>query len=218
MVRRIPICSLSVLSALFLAGATALAQSRRTPEVHFSGLLDDYTPSTVANGPYEMRGSWKLELNLNSGKANFFVEMNMETSDYGTLNGVVDPTNPATRGAHTHHIVVTAADVVWNMVGCPGFSPATKQGFQFTKTVSLLTGNGSKAPFEKTATPESVLQVCVSGGNFGDPNGFPYTNVTMTFVPLASGATSPAVSHFGPQAIHGVVTKVNNRTEENDYR
>jgi len=207
MQRRIPIWSLGVLSALFLVGSAALGQAPQARDVHFSGLLNDYTPSTVSNGPYEMRGSWKLELNLTTGKANFFADLNMETSDYGALSGVVDPTNPATRSAHTHHIAVTAADVTWNLTNCPG--PVNKQGFQFTRTVSLITANGSLAPFEKTGMPESVLQVCVSGGAFGDPNGLPYTNVTMRFVPQASGAPSPAASHFGTQAIHGVVSTVN---------
>jgi hypothetical protein len=212
--RRFPLWSLAVLSALFLVGGNVLAQDRDAREVHFSGLLNDYTPSTVANGPYEMRGSWTLGLNLATGKANFFAEMNMETSDYGTATGVVDPKNPATRGAHTHHIAVTDADVTWNLTGCPAFSPAAKQGFQFTKTVSLITGNGSKAPFEKAATLQSVLQICVSGGSFGDPNGLPYTNMTMTFVPQASGAASPAASHFGSQAIHGVVNKVSREGDD----
>ena len=212
--RRISFWSLGVLSALLLVAGKVVAQDGHAREVHFSGLLNDYTPSTVANGPYEMRGSWTLELNRETGRANFFAEMNMETSDYGTTNGVVDPKNPATRGAHTHHIAVTDADVTWNLTGCPAFSPAAKQGFQFTKTVSLITGNGSKAPFEKTATPTSVLQVCVSGGSFGDPASLPYTNVTMTFVPQASGAASPAASHFGSQAIHGVVNKVSREGDE----
>jgi hypothetical protein len=174
--------------------------------LQFSGLLNDYTPSTVTNGPYEMRGTWKIALNTFSGRADFSAEINMETSDYGVTTGVVDPANPTTRGAHTHHIALTGAKVTWNMTGCPTFSPATDQGFQFTGTVEMLTGNGSPAPFE-TSPPSSVLQICVTGGNFV-AGSVPYSNMTMQFVDLASGTPSPATKHFGTQAVHGVVTKV----------
>ncbi len=201
---------LSILSAmsvlLLLAPAGAQIKEWRQPALQFSGLLNDYTPSTVTNGPYEMRGTWKITLDTFSGTADFSAELNMETSDYGVTTGVVDPTNPTTRGAHTHHIALTGAKVTWNMTGCPTFSPATDQGFQFTGTVDLLTGNGSPAPFE-TSPPSSVLQICVTGGDLV-AGSVPYSNMTMQFGPLASGAASPATKHFGTQAIHGVVTKV----------
>ena len=200
----------SMLMILLLPAVSLQAQVRRQPEMQpalqLSGLLNDYTPSTVANGPYEMRGTWKITLHDSSGKADFYAEMNMETSDYGTQIGIVDPTNPTTRGAHTHHIALTGATVVWNMTGCPGFSPKTLQGFQFQGAVDMLTGNGSPAPFE-TTPPSSVLQICVTGGDFVS-GSVPYSNMTMQFVDLASGAASPATKHFGTQAIHGVVTKV----------
>jgi hypothetical protein len=202
-----PIRTLCMGSVLLLCGAAALAQAPRAREVRLRGLLNDYTPSTVSGGPYEMRGKWEIVLNPAWDKADFSVEMDMETSDYGTQIGVVDPTNPATRGAHTHNISVTGAKIVWNMDGCPTFSPKTQQGFQFTGTVDLLTGNGSLAPFE-TNPPSSMLQVCVTGGDFVS-GSVPYSNLTMTFVDLPTGAHSPATKHFGLQAIHGVVTAVN---------
>jgi len=201
-----PLWIFSLLPVLLLAGWPTHAQVRQPPLVQLSGLLNDYTPDTVTNGPYEMRGTWKIDLNVFSGTADFTAEMNMETSDYGIQTGVVNPADPTTRGAHTHHIVVTGAKVIWNMSGCPGFSPAVLQGFQFTGTVTQLTGNGSPAPFE-TSPPSSVLQICVTGGNFV-AGSVPYSNLTMKFVNLASGAPSPATKHFGTQAIHGVVTKV----------
>lgn len=193
--------TVSMMAALFLAGAGALAQDR--PPVHFSGLLNDYTPSTVKGGPYEMRGIWSLRLHGDSATADFSAEMNMETSDYGTQIGVVDPANPATRGAHTHHIVVTDATVTWNMDGCPSFSPATEHGFQITGTVSVITGNGSIAPFETKPLPTSRLTVCITGGD-----SVSWSNMTMQFVDVAPGTHSPAASHFGLQAIHGLVTQV----------
>jgi hypothetical protein len=76
--------------------------------------------------------------------------------------------------------------------------PATTTGFQVNGTVSLLTGNGSIAPFE-TDPPSSTLQVCVSGGN-EVPYSLQNSNITLLF-------GGPATTHFGPQALHGVVRK-----------
>jgi hypothetical protein len=161
-----------------------------------AGLINDYSPSSVKGGPYEIRGDWSLDLHGESGTADFSAAVNMETSDYGIAEGIVDPTQPESRGAHTHHINLTAATVTWNMDGCPAFSPVTKVGFQVNGTVSLLTGNGSIAPFE-TDPPSSTLQVCITGGD-GDES-ITYSNLTLVF-------QGPATKHFGTQqAIHGVV-------------
>jgi hypothetical protein len=64
--------------------------------------------------------------------------------------------------------------------------------------VSLLTGNGSIAPFE-TNPPSSTLQVCILGGS-DVPYSVTNSNITLVF-------GGPATTHFGTQAIHGVVRK-----------
>lgn len=180
---------------LLVAAANAIAQ--RPLAVHFGGVLNDYSPSTVKGGPWEMHGTWSLDLRGYSGQADFSAVMTM--SGYGkTAAGAPDPTQ-AGAGAHTHNIKLTNATVTWNMTGCPTFSPVTLQGFQINGTVSLMTGNGSNAPFE-TTPPSSTLQVCVTGGDLV-PYSVPYSNVTLVF-----GA--PANTHFGGQAIHGVVRNV----------
>src|ERR1700728_984435 len=188
--------TLPVLSVfLLVTGATAFAQ--RSPSVHFGGVLNDYSPSTVKGGPWEMHGTWSLDLRRDSDKADFSAAMTM--SGYGkTANGAVDPTQ-AGAGAHTHNIKLTHATITWNMSGCPAFSPVTLQGFQINGTVSLITGNGSNALFE-TTPPTTTLQVCVTGGDLV-PYSVPYSNVTLVF-------DGPATSHFGTQAIHGVVRNV----------
>jgi hypothetical protein len=188
-------------------GVGAMGQDRLP--AHFSGLIDDYTPSTVKGGPYEMHGSWSLDLHrdVDSVTAHFSAHFNMETSDYGTVNGNVDPTQPTTRAAHTHDVVLTGP-VQFDATGCPTSTasvpapiappPLTTTGFQFTGIVSLITANGSQAPFEPAppSPPTSMLTVCVTGGpEVG------YSNVTLVF-------GSPASSHFGSQAIHGVVRKI----------
>ena len=119
----------------------------------------------------------------------------MTMSDYVVTAGVANATQGG-QSAHTHHIRLTNATVTWDMTGCPTFSPATVEGFQVNGTVSLLTGNGGIAPFE-TNPPSSTLQVCITGA---EPSEYtiPSSNITLVF-------GGPAVSHFGPQAIHGVV-------------
>ncbi|MGD0444667.1 MAG: hypothetical protein ABSA39_12095 [Edaphobacter sp.] len=181
-----------VLPLLFLVSATcAFAQDGR--QVHFSGLLNDYSPaSTISGSPYEMHGHWSMDLH-EWGTADFLAEMTM--SDYGMTNGVLDATKGG-QGAHTHHIRLTNIKITWNILGCPAYAtPVPTEGFQIMGTVSLITGNGNVAPFE-TTPPTSTLLVCVLGGN-----ELPYSNMEMMFGGPA------AIKHFGSQPIHGVVSK-----------
>lgn len=174
------------------AGICALAQDLRP--VVFKGILNDFTPSTISGGPYEMRGEWSLNL-LSSGAASFTATMTMETSDYGISDATaVDPTNPLTRSPHTHYINMTSGTVSYDTSVCPSNSPATTgAGVVVTGTVSIA-GNGSPAPFESKGS--STLQICLIGGSEVE-----YSNFTMVF-------TGPATTHFGTQPIHGVVSKV----------
>ena len=176
---------------LFVSATFALAQDRNS--VHFSGLINDYSPlsASVKGSPWEMHGQWSMDVHPEWGTADFAADMTM--SGYGkTSTGAVDPTQPLVN-PHTHHIRLTNVSVTWNMTGCPAYqAPVPVMGFQLNGTVSLLTGNGSIAPFE-TDPPSSTLQVCVTGGD-----DVAYSNVTLVF-------GGPATTHFGPQAIHGVV-------------
>jgi hypothetical protein len=186
------------LSLLLLVSAVdGFAQAPRP--LHFSGLINDYSPlsATVKGSPWEMHGQWSMDVNPEWGTADFSADMTM--SGYGkTSMGAVDPTQPLVN-PHTHHIRLKNAKISWDMTGCPAYlPPATMMGFQLSDTVSLLTGNGSIAPFE-TDPPSSTLQVCISGGD-----DIPYS-VTNSNITLVFGG--PAVKHFGSQAIHGVVRK-----------
>ena len=150
-----------VFSFVVLVSATcALAQDRKP--VHLTGLINDYVPllTTVKGSPYEMHGQWSMDVHPERGTADFSADMTM--SSFGkTAAGAVDPTQPLVN-PHTHHIRMTNAKITWDMDGCPAWATPTLMGFQFTKTVSLLTGNGSNGGFE-TNPPSSVLQVCVTG-------------------------------------------------------
>jgi hypothetical protein len=182
---------------LLVAGGCALAQG--LGPVHFSGLINDYSPlsTSVKGSPWEMHGQWSMDLDPERGRADFAADMTM--SGYGrTTSGAVDPTQPLVN-PHTHHIRLTNVGITWDMTGCPTYlPPATITGFQLNGTVSLLTGNGSIAPFE-TDPPSSTLQVCVTGGD-EVPYSITNSNITLVF-------GGPAATHFGPQAIHGVVRK-----------
>jgi hypothetical protein len=188
------------LLSLFV-GTAAVAEDFRPG--FLSGVINDYSPSNVKGGPWEMHGQWSMDLRRewrSGDTADFYADMTMSGFVTTALSGPNETTVPVqTSGGvnpHTHHIRLTNMKVTWDMTGCPAFlPPATLDGFQISGTVSLVTGNGSLAPFETTPITTS-LQVCVTGGS-----EVPYSNITLVF-------TGPATSHFGSQAIHGVVRKV----------
>jgi hypothetical protein len=189
---------IAVLTAVTGFGGLTLAlagdpEPQSPPPVHYSGLLNDYTPSAavVKGGPYEMRGKWSLNVDERRGTANFSAVMNMETSDFGITQGTVNKDDPTTRGAHTHHISMTDGVITTDwMTRCPSFSPAVTDGFVVTGT-AFVTGTGSPAPFGNP----SPLTLCILGG----------ANVKFSNFTLQFGAK--ANTHFGTQAIHGVVVR-----------
>ena len=214
--------------ALLVSSAFALDEHR---PVHFSGLINDFTPSQAnggpSGGPWEMHGRWTLDLRSESGrggteKGDFSADMTM--SDLGTTTvgtppvTVLDPTKPG-NSPHTHHILLTNATVTFDedklAASCPKDSPATTPRFMLSGTVSIITGNGNTATFEATnppSPPTSVLLVCVTGGDPEvDPYSVPYSNITLQFE-----TGSKAIKHFGAdssttQAIHGVINKYSDR-------
>jgi len=191
----IPACGIAVL-VMAASGSLTLAlagdrDSRPPLPVHYSGLLNDYTPSAavVKGGPYEMRGKWSLDVDERRGTATFSAALNMETSDYGIVQNTVNKDDPTTRGAHTHHISMKDGVITEDWAAsCPSFSPAVTGGFVVTGS-AYITGNGGPAPFGDP----SPLTICVLGGN----------NVTFSNITLTLGA--PASGHFGMQPVHGVV-------------
>lgn len=177
-----------LLSVLLLASGTCAMADDDGP-VHFRGLINDYTPATVAGGPYEMHGQWSMELHPQRGTADFYADM--------TMSSWTTPTGDATQAGfnpHTHHIRLTDIAISSETSTCPVYKTATTMRFQITGTLSEMTGNGNVLKGE-TDPPTSSLQVCVSGGPVVE-----FSNITLVF-----GA--PASSHFGTGAIHGVVRK-----------
>jgi hypothetical protein len=192
--RKIISWAIPALCILVLASVGAVAQTAPfhfERFVHFTGIINDYSPSTVAGGPYEIRGNWTLDWRGTS--ANFSAAVTMETSDSGVT---VDLTDPDSRGAHTHHITMKNATVTTSSdpTVCPVYNPVTTSAnLVITGSVSI-TGNGSSAPFEKKGP--STMQVCINGGE-----KVPFSNISLVL-------TGPATGHFGTKAIHGVVRKV----------
>jgi hypothetical protein len=171
--------------------ARPVAHSEEHGAVRLGGLINDYTPAdpNIKGSPYEMHGQWLMEFHP-WGTADFLADMTM--SDYGTSNGMLDATMGG-QNPHTHHLQLTNVKITPNMNGCPAYAtPVPTGGFQISGKVNLITGNGNVAPFE-TTPPTSTLQVCVVGGNL-----VPFSNITLVF-------GGPATTHFGKQAIHGVV-------------
>ncbi|HEY6340407.1 MAG TPA: hypothetical protein VIY49_02850 [Bryobacteraceae bacterium] len=183
------------LCGIALALTAGWAQELR--RVHFGGLINDYSPSTVSGGPYEIRGQWSLDIDR-TGAASFTADLNMETSDYGITSATqVDPTNPATRSPHTHHITVTNATVSYDTSVCPANSPATTSQGVVVNGTTTNAANGGPAPFESKGA--STLQICITGGT-----EVQFANVTLVY-------TGPATGHFGPQPIHGVVNEISTK-------
>jgi hypothetical protein len=208
--------------ALCVGVATrALAAGQPRLPARFSGLLNDYTPPapTVAGGPYEMHGKWSLNLSEERDTATFSAEMTMETADFANTDPNHDPSK---LGPHTHHISVSdgvvhnaPTDPITWQTACPTFKPPVAGGFVVTGT-AYVTGNGGNPPFGNP----SLVTICVLGGA---PNPavttaqsiVEFSNFTLTF-----GTGSHASTHFGTQAINGVVSKCTRlwSRESNDCR
>jgi hypothetical protein len=188
------ICAIAI-AASGVAPAPTQAQDLRP--VHFGGSVNDYSPSTVSGGPYEIRGNWSLDV-ARGATASFSADLNMETSDYGITGATqVDPTNPATRTPHTHHISITNATVSYDTSVCPANNPVTSVSGLVVTGTAPTTANGGPAPFDPKNT--SSLQVCIMGGA-----EVSYSNLTLVY-------TGPATAHFGAQPIHGVVRDVSTK-------
>ncbi len=210
--RTVLLSGVVALLALGIGGQDrALAGGPPPLPTHFSGLLNDYTPTidsntdkAISGSPYEMHGSWKLDVNAQRSKATFSAAVSMETSEVANASSVFDPGSLA---AHTHHIsvahgVVHDGPMDWQTM-CPAkFKPPAAGGFVVTGT-AYVTGNGANAPFGNP----SPVTICILGGTNTLAPGTAYVefaNLTLTF-------SEPAASHFGSLPIHGVVTRCDGR-------
>jgi hypothetical protein len=183
-----------ITTALLLTAASLCLQGQaRDPQLHLRGVINDFTPITATDGtsPWELRGPWSLTLDRESGTAKFAARLTMDLSDFGqTISSV----NAVARLQHTHRITMTTENVTYNPSDCP---PAPLSTPPYTARIEVtgtanIEANGSPAPFGPSA-----LQVCIAGGS-----DMEFSNITLVFT-----GTSGATTHFGSQAIHGLVRK-----------
>lgn len=147
-------------------------------EVHFRGLINDYSPASVSPlGPWEVRGAWSMTWRKYIGTTDFSAALTMERSDYWVLTNSADVDNPSLRTQHTHHLTLVGGTVT-----------PIANGFRVTGPV-VVTGSGNPAPFG----PDSTLQIDVTGGSL-----VTYSNIKLTF-------GGDAAAHFGTQPLNGVV-------------
>jgi hypothetical protein len=163
---------------ILVASIGALAQNQATERLKFSGLINAYSPQGTT-GPYEVRGTWNLELKGDSGKADFSASLNMVLSDGWVLTLGGGNFDPSGRGAHTHHITLRNAVV----------TPITN-GFKINGTATI-TANGSN----NSMVSPSPLEVDITGGT-----NVKFSNVTLTF-------GTPASNHFGTEPLPGVIQR-----------
>lgn len=164
------------------ANISAQGQDWGHKDKKFSGVLNAYTPQTsTGTGPYEVRGPWSLTLRRDGTKADFSAAVNMEFSDGWVLTTGKMNFDPATRGAHTHHILLIGGDVTQIANGFRVTGPAT------------FTLNGGSAP--PAVTPSPVVIEITGGGDVE------YSNITLAFLP-------PGSNHFGSSPLPGVVRSV----------
>jgi len=179
-------------AVLVLAVAIGALAEPRTPR-HLRGVINDYTPISGGMTAWEVRGPWTLDLREERGTADFSAALTMELSVLGQSPANV---SAASLTQHTHHITMKDAAVSFETVettDCPKFFPPTSGSVLKVTGPASVTANGNViTPFDPNGGT-SPLTVCISGG----PN-VPYANITLQF-------GMPASTHFGSQAIHGVV-------------
>ncbi|MGH8212596.1 MAG: hypothetical protein ACREPP_05125 [Rhodanobacteraceae bacterium] len=204
LVNAFPALGIPVVAAIGIGAHTsAVAGAPNKLPAHFSGLLSDYSPLIVngapLNGaPYEMHGNWTLDLNAARTQATFSAQIAMETSEVANPDPNYDPGHLS---PHTHHIsvpdgVVHNGPTDWQTL-CPAVSSVTG-GFAVTGS-AYVTVNGANAPFGNP----SPVTICILGASDTmQPNT---ANVVFANFTLTIG--SPASGHFGPQPVHGVVSR-----------
>jgi hypothetical protein len=144
------------LLALVVALTSQALGQTGTPTM-FGGIIDDFTPTLDANGPWQVSGQWSLTLRGNSGRGNFSAALNMLRAE----------TSP--RGAHTHQVTLSNGQVT-----------LLANGFQITGN-AIITASGNLAGFSGSpvivqvtggsAVPFSNIALTFGGGavmHFGD--------------------------------------------------
>ncbi len=164
--------SVMAVIALTAGGTGHAGAGQAQAPLKLTGIINDYVES---GGAWHVNGSWTAQAKGESGKADFFASLTMLRSDLWVQLTQADPTNPALRGAHTHHVglidgTVTVLANGWRLSGN-----------------AIVTSNGSAGGLSG-----SPIDVEITGGTLLQ------SNLKLTFAGAAAG-------HFGTQALDGVV-------------
>jgi hypothetical protein len=152
------------LAVVTLALGLALpAAGQSSAQTKVGGLIHDY--ATSGGTDWQIVGDWSATLKGASGKVDVVISVSMERP------------NPASPGAHTHHVAILDGTVT-----------AIANGYRITG-VAAITSNGTTAGFSG-----SEVTVDVTGGP-----AVALAKVAVTFGGAAAG-------HFGDQPIEGVVS------------
>jgi len=172
---------------LFIVAVSMGTLAQNPQPVHFRGTINDFTPASGVAGPWEISGTWSLDMRGDSGKATFSAALTMVRSDMGVMlkgtrtsgGGSLDV--PAQRNAHTHHLMLVNGTV-----------SLIPNGFEVTGPITITANGKFPPPF---GTP-STATIGIVGGNL-----VATSNIKLTL----AGA---AAAHFGSQPINGVVRSV----------
>src|SRR5271167_86431 len=77
MKRKTLVSAVRVSSLLLLVSGTCALADENGP-THFSGVINDYTLSNVAGGPYEMHGQWSMDLHQLWGTTDFTADFSAD--------------------------------------------------------------------------------------------------------------------------------------------
>lgn len=181
----------NIVILLMAVGAGAAARAE-TPFFQLTGVINGFSPASVSPaGPWEMHGTWSLNLNPFTDRADFTADLTMERSDLWVLANNPPPPNntlpdeTAMRMSHTHHIALKGVKIT-----------PMPNGFELSGTATI-TKDGSPAPFNP-----APLKVDFTGGT-----SLLISNVALTFLANPSAPLNDATVHFGSVAILGTVTK-----------
>lgn len=173
----------NVVVLIMAVGAGAVARAEN-PFFQMTGVVNGFSPASVTPaGPWEMHGTWSLNLNPYTGRADFAADLTMERSDLWVSTNAQDPNNTTLRMSHTHHIALK--NVTISMI---------PNGFRLSGAATV-TKDGSPAPFNP-----APLQVDFTGGT-----SLPISNVALTFLNPTTGNNGSV--HFGTLPILGNVSK-----------
>lgn len=173
--RHIGAISLVVAIGLVMsADASAQEASKR----HVSGTFNDYVwvEASPGSGAWHVTGTWTANANTASGKGEFIGSLLGVRSDAWVQLTGADPTNPALRSPHTHHIGLLDAVVT-----------VIPKGIRL-EGIAIISVNGSSASYSG-----SMVRVDITGGNL-----IRFSNIQLTFL-------QDAIAHFGPQPYDGLV-------------